>query len=92
VKHPYISSEIRQQRNEDVLRLSYSQFGFYARDEGNGNNINESNIMGLRDPYNYYNDKNAILLNCKDAASFNEIYEKAIDKHFRKQYLEDNKQ
>jgi hypothetical protein len=37
------------------------------------------------DPYNFLNEKNAVLLNCKNPQQYHEIYEKAIEKHFNKQ-------
>lgn len=33
------------------------------------------------------NDKNAIMLNCKDKKKFNEVYEKTIQKHFAKMVM-----
>lgn len=36
-------------------------------------------------PHAYLNEKNAILLNCKDSARFNEVYEKTIEHHFKNQ-------
>ena len=65
------------------MRLSYSECtGFFTRDEGK---IDESNIRAVNDPYNYFTEKNAIMLNCKNPKQFMDVYEKAIEKHFTKQ-------
>ena len=55
--------------------------GFYTREEAKP--IDES-VMGMQDPYSYFNEQNAILLNCKNPEKFTEVYEHAIEKHFKK--------
>lgn len=37
------------------------------------------------DPYNYLNERNAIMLNVKNPVQFNNVYEEALQKHFKKQ-------
>ena len=51
--------------------------GQYIRD-GIAEAIDQSCIQSKNNPYGYFNDKNAILLNCKDPKLFNEVYEKTI--------------
>lgn len=43
-----------------------------------GKNIEESSVMMKIDPYNYLNEKNAILLNCKNPVIFDNVYEEAL--------------
>ena len=64
--------------------MSYSQAtGFFAREDAN--RIEESSVMMRIDPYNYLNERNAIMLNCKNPQPFNNVYEQALEKHFKKQ-------
>lgn len=37
------------------------------------------------DPYNYLNEKNAILLNCKNPQQYNDVYVKTLEKFYNKQ-------
>lgn len=65
----------------EKLHLSYSEVtGFYTKEEGK---IDESSIYMRMDPYNYMNDKNAIMLNCKDPEFYNHIYTKAIERFYK---------
>lgn len=36
------------------------------------------------DPHNYLNEKNAILLNCKNPQQYNDVYVKTIEKYQNK--------
>ena len=44
--------------------------------------MENSSILLKQNPYAYLNEKNAIILNCKDPKFFTEVYEKAVEKHF----------
>jgi hypothetical protein len=78
VNHPYIKSdpieEMQNKHGEDsVLHLSYSEaHGQYILDE----------LIKAPMPQTKLNDRNAILLNCKDGKQFQQVYEKTIKKHF----------
>jgi hypothetical protein len=64
--------------------LSYSHHtGHFAREDIH-RPIDESNIMMKIDPYNYLDERNAIMLNVKNPATFIKAYEKAIENHFKK--------
>lgn len=64
------------------MKLSYVEsHGFFAKED----QIDESSMHKINDPYNYFNDKNAIMLNCKNPDPFLKVYEQAIEKHFSKQ-------
>ena len=45
--------------------------------------INSGRII----PNNFYTEKNAIILNCKDPSFFHKIYEETIKKHFDKEVI-----
>ena len=78
MNHPYIKSdpieEMQNKHGEDsVLHLSYSEaHGQYILDE----------LIKAPMPQTKLNDRNAILLNCKDGKQFQQVYEKTIKKHF----------
>ena len=78
MNHPYIKSdpieEMQNKLGEDsVLHLSYSEaHGQYILDE----------LTKAPMPQTKLNDRNAILLNCKDGKQFQQVYEKTIKKHF----------
>jgi hypothetical protein len=62
-----------------VLHLSYSEVhGQFVRDDA---------LLqpGVGMPQLKLNERNAIMLNCKDEKKFHEIYEKTIQRHFAKQ-------
>jgi hypothetical protein len=60
------------------MHLSYSEVaGQYVKD-------GENDEMIQKFPGKYLNEKNAIILNCKDPTKFAEVYEKAIERHFKK--------
>lgn len=65
--------------------LSYSKdHGQYVRDDVlNQQNIIDSTILMMNNPYTYLTEKNAILLNCKDPSKFQEVYYKTIEKHLK---------
>lgn len=78
MNHPYIKSdpieEMQNKLGEDsVLHLSYS--------EAHGQYILEE-LTKAPMPQTKLNDRNAILLNCKDGKQFQQVYEKTIKKHF----------
>lgn len=81
MNHPYIKSdpfeEMQKKQAEDsVLHLSYSEVhGQYILDE----------LTKAPMPQTKLNDRNAILLNCKDGKLFQQVYEKTIKKHFGNQ-------
>lgn len=82
IKHPYITSDPRFESRDDQMHLSYSNVhGQYIRNEML-NQINESSVWG-HDPHTFLNERNAIMLNCKDSAVFNQVYEKTIEHHFK---------
>ena len=85
IQHPYITNDPRNEKPEDQLRLSYSEaYGQYIRGDML-DQIDQSCLMMQENPQAYLNDKNAILLNCKDSAQFNNIYERAIEQHFKEE-------
>lgn len=45
--------------------------------------IDDSVILGKDNPHRFLNERNAIILNCRDSKIFNEVYEKVIEKHFK---------
>ena len=62
--------------------MSYSHHtGHFAKEEIH-RPLDESNIMMKIDPYNYLDERNAIMLNVKNPALFIKAYENAIEKHF----------
>jgi hypothetical protein len=68
IKHPYITSAKVSENQEDQLHLSYSHHtGHFAREDVH-RPIDESNIMMKIDPYNYLDERNAIMLNVKNPA------------------------
>ena len=84
IKHPYITSDNLAASEEEQMHLSYSHAtGYYAREDMK-DAMEESSVMMKIDPYNYLNEKNAILLNVKNPAQFNDVYEKTIEQHFKK--------
>ena len=72
------------------MHLSYSEVtGYYTKEEAGGDGgmgkIDESSIVMRQDPYNYMNEKNAILLNCKNPELYNKVYVEAMEKFYKKQ-------
>jgi hypothetical protein len=62
-----------KQGEDSILHLSYSEaHGQYILDE----------LIKAPMPQTKLNDRNAILLNCKDGKQFQQVYEKTIKKHF----------
>lgn len=74
IKHPYITVDPRSEKQEDELHLSYSNYhGQYVRDDskgGSGQMIDESTMLGMDQPHKYLNEKNAIILNCRNPFKF----------------------
>lgn len=78
IRHPYITTDPRQEQKEDQMHLSYSlEHGQYVAEE-----IAQSFIINHKNPQGLFNERNAIMLNCKDPRLFKQVYEKAIEKHF----------
>lgn len=72
IKHPYITDNPDKSNFDEQLHLSYSQStGHFQRDDGM---MGESTVLMQRDPYGYLNEKNAILLNCKNPKQYNDVY------------------
>lgn len=66
--------------------MSYSQaHGTYIRNNLLDKLGDDSSVYMRANPYAYMNEKNAIMLNCKDQNLFQEVYEKAVENHFKKQ-------
>jgi hypothetical protein len=64
VRHPYITTDPRTEKAEDELHLSYSvEHGQYMKED----------LETHENPLSLLNEKNAILLNCKDPKKFNEV-------------------
>ena len=86
VNHPYIAFGANPLQ-EKPLFLTYSEnTGYYQRDDGKPQ-VDDSFMMQM-DPHNYLNERNAIMLNCKDSAVFNNVYEHTIRKQLVDQMKE----
>jgi hypothetical protein len=92
VNHPYIVKRPEEEDEEDKLHLSYSEaHGQYIRTDL-VESVGESSILMNKNPYTYLNEKNAILLNCKDQQVFKDVYEKTVEKYFKNQVSTDHPQ
>ena len=81
-QHPYITMNPSDEAADEQLHLSYSDnSGYYQRDDIG--KMDESAFLN-RDPHNYLNEKNAILLNCKNPQLYNDVYLKTLEKHYQK--------
>lgn len=36
-----------------------------------------------KDPYSFLNEKNAVMMNCKNPSEFNKVYEETLQKHYQ---------
>jgi serine/threonine protein kinase len=84
IKHPYITGDPKKENLEEQLHLSYSQMNGHYQIDQNDQKVDESCVMMKMDPYNYLNEKNAILLNCKNPQQYNDVYVKTIEKYYNK--------
>ena len=70
IDHPYIKLE-DDNNPEELMHLSYSEYhGQYIRADMEENGNDDSSIMIKNSPHTYLNERNAILLNCKDPKIF----------------------
>jgi hypothetical protein len=61
-----VTSDPKIDSDEDQMHLSYSNdTGYFAREDIN-RPLDESTVMMKNDPHNYFNEKNAIMLNVRN--------------------------
>ena len=83
IVHPYITTHPEDQNENNQVHLSYTDAtGHYQLDKP----LDESSLIRA-DPYSNLNEKNAILLNCKNPNLYQDIYKKTIEKHQKKSRL-----
>ncbi|CDW86267.1 protein kinase domain containing protein [Stylonychia lemnae] len=83
IRHPYVTIDPRNEKVDEELHLSYSEYhGQYVRQDMIGQ-IKDSEILNKDQPHRFLNERNAIILNCKDPQQFNQVYQKALQKQFQ---------
>jgi len=70
IEHPYITFEPSKQQEDDLIHLSYceNQGKYIKKEVLKQQNLIDSTVLMMNNPYTYLNEKNAILLNVKDSS------------------------